>query len=68
MYASPPSPSILGVRNCLQVSILTSDVMQDERHRQMDRDYCEPVLRHEHTHFFPLPQGQGVRQRTLMPV
>ncbi len=50
------------------VSILTSYVMQDERYRQIDRDYCESVLRHDHTHLFPFPQGQGARQRTLKPV
>jgi H+/Cl- antiporter ClcA len=50
------------------VSILTSYIMQDERHRPMDRDYCESLLRHEHTHLFPLPQEQGARQRTLKPV
>jgi hypothetical protein len=37
----------------------------DERNQRMWRDYCEPVLRHEHTHRFPLAEGQGPRQRTL---
>jgi hypothetical protein len=68
MYAFPPSPSILAVGNYLTSSILTSYVMQDERYRRISEDYCEPVLRHEHIHFFPLPQGQGARQRTLKPV
>ncbi|PMD18602.1 hypothetical protein NA56DRAFT_706513 [Hyaloscypha hepaticicola] len=61
---SPPPPPL----SSQLVSVLTSYVIQDERHRQMDRDYCERVLRHEHTHLFPLPQGQGASQRTLKPV